>query len=525
MNLRFLHRATRVSICISLLSPATCLTSVGFAAPVTPNTGCESLLQLKLPDTTIIFAKSETSESYRPPVWDEKGPPPPSTHDLPPFCRVAADITPSPDSNIKIEVWMPVSGWNGKFEGIGNGGWSGRIWYPYMGVALRKGYATASTDTGHQGTGGDASFAMGHPEKVVDFGYRAVHEMTIKAKAIIAAYYGGPPKLSYWDGCSSGGKQGLKEAQRYPNDYDGIIAGAPANSWTRLSASGVWIAQSNHDGAAVVLSKDNLALLHKTALDSCDLLDGLKDGLIGNPLDCHFDPSKLLCKGTDRSACLSQPQVEAAEKIYAGPTNLRTGDRVFPGLEPGSELGWFVFGSFPEPPIVASHFKYLVFNDPAWDFRKLNFDADIALADKLDNGVITATDPDLKKFFAHGGKLILYHGWSDPMIAPQNTINFYKDVLHTSGKQAETSVRLFMAPGMDHCGGGEGPFAFDMDGALSQWVEQDKAPALIVAAHLPADPASHTADRTRPLCAYPRVAKYKGTGSTDDASNFVCMKQ
>jgi feruloyl esterase len=349
--------------------------------------------------------------------------------------------------------------------------------------------------------------------------------MTIKARAIIAAYYGGPPKYSYWEGCSNGGGQGLKEAQRYPNDYDGIIAGAPANNWTNLSASGVWIAQSNHNGEAVVLSNDNLALLHRAALDSCDLLDGLKDRLISNPSDCHFDPGKLLCKGTDRSACLTHPQVEVAEKIYAGPTNPRTGEQVFPGLEPGSELGWFIMGSLPEPPMVASYFKYLVFHDPDWDFRKLNFDADIALADKLDNGVIAATDPDLRKFFAHGGKLILYHGWSDQLISPQNTISYYKDVLHTSGKQAETSVRLFMAPGMDHCVGGEGPFAFDMDDALSQWVEHDKAPALIVAAHLPPGPAAHTPDRTRPLCAYPRVAKYRGTGSIDDASNFVCMKQ
>jgi feruloyl esterase len=357
---------------------------------------CESLLQLKLPDTTITVAKSETSESYRPPAWDVKGPPRPSTNDLPPFCRVAADIKPTPDSNIKIEVWMPVSGWNGKFEGVGNGGWSGQIWYPYMGLALRKGYATASTDTGHQGTAEDASFAMGHPEKVADSGYRAVHEMTTKARAIIAAYYGGPPKFSYWDGCSKGGGQGLKEAGRYPNDYDGIIAGAPGNNLTHSMASGVWIAQSNHNGEAVVLSNDDFALLHRAALDSCDLLDGLKDGLISNPSACHFDPGKLLCKGADRSACLTHPQVEAAEKIYAGPTNPRTGEQVFPGLEPGSELGWFIMGSFPEPPIVASYFKYLVFHDPAWDFRKLNFDADITLADKLESGVFAATEKILR---------------------------------------------------------------------------------------------------------------------------------
>jgi feruloyl esterase len=217
--------------------------------------------------------------------------------------------------------------------------------------------------------------------------------------------------------------------------------------------------------------------------------------------------------------------VEAAEKIYSGPTNPRTGEQVFPGLEPGSEPGWFIFGSFPEPPIVASHFKYLVFKDATWDFRELNFDSDIALSDKLDRGIITATDPNLKEFFAGGGKLILYHGWSDSMIAPKNTISYYNNVLRVSGGQAESSIRLFMAPGMGHCGGGEGPFAFDMDSALSEWVEQGNAPEVIVAAHLTSDPAAHGPDRTRPLCAYPKIAKYKGTGSIDDASSFVCTKR
>lgn len=524
MSVKVLNRATRVSTSMSLFVLGVFATSMGMAAPAPHATPCESLLQLKLPDTTVTIAKSETRETYHPPEWDVEGPPPPSTSDLPPFCRVAADIRPTTDSDIKIEVWMPVSGWNGKFMGIGNGGWSGRVWYPFMGVALRKGYATSSTDTGHQGAGGDAKFAMGHPEKVVDFGYRAVHEMTVKAKAIIAAYYGGQPKFSYWSGCSSGGRQGLKEAQRFPKDYDGIIAGAPANNSIHLAASGIWIAQANHDGEGIVLNEDHLALLHKAALDSCDALDGIKDRLINDPPACHFDPKMLLCKGTDRSACLTGPQVEAAEKIYAGPKNPRTGEQVFPGLEPGSELGWFIFGSLPEPPIVASHFKYLVFNDAAWDFRKLNFDSDIALADKLDQGIIAATDPNLKEFFAGGGKLIMYHGWNDSLIAPQNTISYYNAVLRASGSQAASSIRLFMAPGMDHCSGGEGPFAFDMDSALSEWVEQGKAPELIVAAHLASDSAALGPDRTRPLCAYPKIAKYKGQGSTDDASSFVCTK-
>ena len=486
---------------------------------------CESLATLALPDTTITLAKPEPAGTFTPPKpVSFPGPP---LDNLPAFCRVAAEIKPTKDSDIKFEVWMPASNWNGKFMGIGNGGWSGEIWYPFMGVALRRGYAAASTDTGHEGSAGDASFALGHPEKVIDFGYRAVHEMTVKAKAIIAAYYGDAPKHSYWNGCSSGGKQGLKEAQRFPRDYDGIIAGAPANFWTHLIVSGIWIADATRENPAGYIPKDKLPLLHKAVLNACDTLDGLKDGVLEDPRRCHFDPKVLQCKDTEGPDCLTAAQVEAARKIYAGPSNPQTGEQIFPGLERGSEGGWSFFVGGPEPRIVASHFKYLVFKNPNWDFRSLNFDSDVTLADKLDNGLITATDPNLKEFFAQSGKLLLYHGWNDGGIAPQNTINYYNSVTGAMGgsDKVQDSIRLFMAPGMDHCYGGDGPFAFDSIAPLEQWVEKGKAPDRIVAAHLPPGPAPAKPDRTRPLCPYPQVAKYKGSGSTDDASNFVCAKE
>jgi feruloyl esterase len=489
---------------------------------------CESLATLALPDTTITLAKSEPAGTFTPakPVH-LPGPP---LDNLPAFCRVAGEIKPTKDSDIKFEVWMPVSGWNGKFMSLGNGGWSGEIWYPFMGVALRRGYAAASTDTGHEGSGVDASFALGHPEKVIDFGYRAVHEMTVKAKAIIAAFYGDAPKHSYWNGCSSGGKQGLKEAQRFPRDYDGIIAGAPANFWTHLIVSGIWIADATRENPAGFLPKEKLPLLHKAVMDACDALDGVKDGVLEDPRRCHFDPKVLLCKGADGPDCLTAAQVEAARGIYAGPKNPRTGEQIFPGLEPGSEGEWDFYAGGQEPPIVASHFKYLVFKNPNWDFRSLNFDSDVALADKLDNGLIAAIDPNLKEFFAQGGKLFLYHGWNDGGIAPQNTINYYNSVVAAMGgpDKVRDSMRLFMAPGMDHCYGGDGPFDFDTIAVLEQWVEKGKAPDRIVAAHLPIGPrgqASAKPDRTRPLCTYPQVAKYKGSGSTDDASNFVCAQE
>ena len=254
-------------------------------------------------------------------------------------------MRPSPDSDIKIEVWLPASGWNGKFLAVGNGGWSGAIVYPALATSLLRGYATASTDTGH--SGGSGSFALGHPEKLTDFAYRAVHEMTVQAKAIIAAHYGSPARLSYWNGCSSGGKQGLKEAQRFPGDYDGIIAGAPANYWTHLVTQSLWVAQATLTDPARYVPPAKFPLINKAVLDACDRLDGVKDGLLGDPSQCRFDPAALRCQGDDAPTCLTGPQVEAVRRIYSAAKNPRTGDIIFPGLAPGSELGWNALAGGP----------------------------------------------------------------------------------------------------------------------------------------------------------------------------------
>ena len=491
------------------------------AFPQAPGKGasCESLAAAALPDTAITLAQSTPAGDFRPPV---AAPTPPGAlpyKDLPAFCRVAASIKPTPDSNIKIEVWMPASGWNGKFEAVGNGGWSGAISYPAMARALAHGYATASTDTGHSGASG--SFALGHPEKLIDFGYRSVHEMTLKAKAIVAAFYGNGPRFSYWNGCSSGGKQGLREAQQFPADYDGIVAGAPANFWTHLMTSGIWVAQAALVDPARYLPKEKYALIHKAVLEACDARDGVKDGVLEDPTRCHFDPKVLECKEGDAPTCLTAPQIETARRIYAPVTNPRTGKEIFPGLEPGSELGWAGMAGGPKPfAIPVDHFKYVVFKDPDWDYRTFNFDSDLALADKLDDGTLNATDPNLKGFLARGGKLLLYHGWNDQLIAPSNSINYYQNVMTTMGAdKVRDSVRLFMAPGMNHCAGGDGPNAFDPVTVIEQWVEKGKAPDQIVASHI----TNGAVDRTRPLCPYPQIAKYKGTGSTDDAANFACV--
>jgi feruloyl esterase len=493
------------------------------AAPARDATSCESLAKLALPDTTITMAESVAAGAFTIPPGGLPIPGGVSAKNLPAFCRVAATIKPTSDSDIRVEVWLPASAWNGKFQAIGNGGWIGAIIYQPMTAALARGYATAGTDTGHQGGVMDASFALGHLEKVTDFGYRAVHEMTVKAKALISAFYGDAPKYSYWNGCSSGGKQGLKEAQKFPDDFNGIIAGAPANYWTHLTAASVWVGMITHKDPASFVPPAKFPVIHKAVLEACDALDGLKDGVIDDPRRCHFDLNTIECKKGDAPDCLTAAQADVVRQIYAPATNPRTKKVVYPGLEPGSELGWGLLAGGKEPAeIGATHYRYIVYKDPKWDWHSLDLDKSIALADELDNGTINATDPNLKPFFSHGGKLLMYHGWADPLIASENSIDYYQSVLAATGgaKKAASSIRLFMAPGMDHCFGGEGPNVFDAVPVIEQWVENGKTPDQIVASHM----KGAAADRTRPLCPYPQVARYKGSGSIDDAANFTCVQ-
>ena len=480
---------------------------------------CSTLAALKLPGTTITQAESVPAGAFAAPAGAMMlGPV--NFKALPAFCRVMAIAKPTDDSEIRFEVWLPESDWNGKFEGTGNGGWLGAIIYSALADGLSRGYAVANTDTGHASGVMDASWALGHPEKVIDFAYRAVHEMTVEGKAMVAAYYGKKPSQSYWVGCSSGGKQGLKEAQKFPEDFNGIVAGAPANYWTHLTAATVWTGLLPLKTPASAIPKEKFPLIHKAALDACDALDGIKDGVIDDPKKCHFDPKVLQCKAADAPDCLTEAQVETATKLY-GPATTAHSVQFFPGLEPGSELGWgFLIGG-PEPSRIGSdYFTYIIHKDPHWNPRTMDFDKGVPQADVFDHGTISAIDPDLAKFKAHGGKLIMYHGWADALIAPQNSINYYSSVETAMGGTGKTNdfLRLFMAPGMGHCFGGDGPSSFDALRALETWVEQGKAPEEIVASHI----TNGQVDRTRPLCVYPKVAKYKGTGSSDDAANFSC---
>jgi feruloyl esterase len=468
---------------------------------------CESLSTLKLANTTITSAQVIPAGA----ASGGRGAP---AAPLPAYCRVQATVAPTSDSVIKIEVWMPATGWNGKFQGVGNGAWQGSIGTQALQTALQRGYAAASTDTGHEG--GSAEFAMGHPEKLIDFGYRAVHEMTEKGKAITAAFYDRGPQYSYFVGCSAGGKQAIKEAQMFPADYDGVVAGSPGVNWSGRALLSVWVGQAQAESN---LPREKWAVLNTAVLGACDASDGVKDGVIENPLQCKFDPQVLQCKAGDAADCLTAGQVETAKKIYGGVVHNRTKQSVVAGFSPGSELNWATMaGAQPFGPGLEL-FRFVVFGDRNWDFKTLNWDTHVDQTLKA-SASMDALDPNLKPFFDRGGKIISYHGWADPQISPGSTSSYYDSVIKTMGgaSKVQENFRLFMVPGMNHCGGGLGTDQFDMLTALENWVEKKQAPASIPASRV----AGGQTVRTRPLCPYPQVATFKGSGSTDDAANFAC---
>jgi feruloyl esterase len=512
---------------------------------------CESLINLKLSHTTILSATVVPEKPFN---ANRPGLPalPPVT--LPAHCEVKGVARPTSDSEIKFEVWLPVSGWNGKFQQVGNGGWAGSIPTQSMVEPLRRGYATAGTDDGHS-AGPGAIWAMGHPEKLIDFGYRAVHETSEQSKAIIRAFYGKAESFAYFVGCSDGGREALMEAQRYPDDFNGIIAGAPANFWTYLLTEAVWNAQALASPESFI-PPSKLPAIQKAAVEACDTIDGVKDGVIEDPRRCHFNPDILTCKGADGPDCLTGPQVEALKRIYEGPKNPRSGEQVFPGFSPGTEAvpgNWalWITGTAPGRSLQFmfgnTFYQHVVFEDLKWDYRALNFDGDVKLADQKAKQVLNSDNPDLRPFRARGGKLIQYHGWGDAAIPPLSSILYYGQVRSSLMKNRDAGAkarevgdfyRLFMVPGMGHCAGGLGANNFgnfgvssappdpdhDIVSALERWVEKGVAPARIVASgYVDGNPSKGAI--TRPLCPYPTVAHWKGTGSTNDAGNFECVDE
>jgi len=491
----------------------------GAASLVFAQTPCDRLESLSLPGATFTAVENVAAGPYRPAVAPANPAPPAGGRGaaqplmLPAYCRVAATLKPSADSDIRMEVWMPAENWNGKFQMVGNGGWAGVISFGAMAAALREGYAAASTDTGHEG--GNGMFALGHPEKITDFAWRAVHDTVVKSKALIAAFYGGSPKYSYWNGCSTGGRQALVEVTRFPNDFDGVVAGAPANPHIHLHAAGVERSLELMKNPQGVLSQAKVETLHKAVLAACDALDGVKDGLIGDPHKCRFDPASLLCKGADSDACLTAAQVETVKIVFADVKTTK-GEIVWTGYEPGGELQYTSLRTVPSPLGMAwDSIRILGHQDADYDFHKFDLDRDVELADKSG---IDAPTFDLSGFHSHGGKLLMYHGWADPAIPPGNTVNFYNGVLGKMGGRQDDWLRLFMVPGMQHCSGGPGPDQFNKMAVLERWREGGTAPDQIVASHV----TNGQVDMTRPLCPYPQVDVYQGTGSTNDAANFSC---
>jgi feruloyl esterase len=476
---------------------------------------CADLKQLKLPDTTIALAEPVAAGDFTAPglVRPLK---------VPAICRVAGVVTPA----IKFEVWLPEgSAWNGRFQAVGGGGLAGMISYGALADAVNGGYASASTDTGHEASDTTNAWVYDR-QRVMDYGYRAIHEMTVKAKAVIDAHYDKTPEYSYFNGCSTGGRQGLMEAQRYPDDYDGIISGAPVNRFTNLHMGQLWTARATLKKPGAVLTRDDLAKVSAAVLAQCDAADGVKDGMLADPRTCKFDPGTL--QG------FRPEQIEALKMIYRGAVNPRTGVQIYPGLEVGGEgpqpgnPGWGLIMNGKEPfaidgPVLGG----MGFGNPHWDWRTFDFDRDVALVDAKLFGTLNAINPDLRDFKKHGGKLIVYHGWSDPGVMPQQTLDYWNSVREYAGKAmggdggayTDEFARLYMLPGVGHCRGGVGPDQADWIGTLAGWVEKGKAPTSIVAHR--DDPQGKTV-MTRPLCAYPQVARYKGRGDTNDASNFEC---
>jgi len=491
---------------------------------------CAALADLSLPNTHVHLAEVLPAGAFLPPGATQP-------LDMPAFCRVAATTQPA----VTFEVWLPMDAWNSKFHTAGNGGMAGVISYGAMAAALKRGYATSSTDTGHVRPGTDgfsASWALDRPDLVEDFGHRSIHLTSVHGKTITEAFYEDAPEYAYYVGCSKGGQQGMMEAQRYPDDFDGLVVGNPAHNWTSFYAGAhLWYALATLDNPASYIPPNKVALLGKEVTLACDALDGIEDGVIDDPRKCTFDPNVLTCgANSNLDACFTPEQVQAVKDIWRGPTNT-AGEVLYPGLVPGGEAaagGWSSWVTGPEP-YAGIHYraadgfmKYMVFGDPDWDFRSWDYDRDLPTAIAKVGNALDANNPNLRPLRDGGGKLLLYHGWSDADISPLGTIDYYERVVSMLGDGQDRTTaladiqdffRLFMVPGMGHCRGGPGPDTFDALTALEQWVEHGEAPERIVASKVEAGDVL----RTRPLCPYPQVARWDGTGSSDDAANFSCV--
>jgi tannase/feruloyl esterase len=484
----------------------------GSSGAAQDRSACTRLSALSVPDVavtsaTVIPAKGETPE----------------------HCKIRGAL----EKTILFEVALPTGGWNGKFFFAGGGGYNGTI--PDLSQGIARGYVTAGTDTGHQGESNDASWALDNQKAQIDYGYRATHLVTVVAKQILREYYGRKERRAYFVACSNGGKMGLTEIQRYPDDYDGAVTGCPVIDRTNLMMAFIWLGQALGSDS---IPKAKLPAIARATLAACDAQDGLKDGVIDSPDQCTFDPQVLTCKGRDGVDCLTPGQVTALAKIYAGPVNSK-GERLFPGYPPGHEEDYaaFITGDGDQHRsstwrLADGFMRYFAFGPNYDSMKEFNFDTSLAalkpfVADQ------DADKTDLSAFRARGGKLIMYVGWADHSIPPARAVRYYNDVRTQTG---DNFIRLFMVPGMHHCTNGPGPWNFGARGqralrddaehdivrALDMWVEHGTAPTRLIAAKFTNDDPTQGVARTRPLCPYPQVARYAGSGSIDDAASFTC---
>jgi feruloyl esterase len=555
-------------------------TALGLAPALAMAADCAALAGAMLPGSygTVTDATLVPAGSFAAPTG--------VSYDIPaPFCRVQATLRPSPDSDIKVEVWLPQgSAWNGRYLGTGNGGYAGAISYGALANGVQLGFATANTDMGTApSTSLDGRPIIGRPEKWIDWGYRATHLMTAAGKEVLQSHYGKASQYSYFSGCSTGGSQALHEAQQFPEDYDGILAGAPANNRTHLHTDILWDFDVTHRTPDSLIPQDKLALMTKAVLAACVVRSGglPDDPYLTDPRLCRWDPGEIQCAedASDTSQCLLPAQVQAARQIYDGPRNPRTGHLIYAGPKRGSESGssfdWAALQgiTFPSDIPQFSGLFYWAFG-PDWDWRSFDYDRDMAQLDDLFAGVLNANDPDLSRFSGRGGKLIGFHGFADALVPTQDFISYYERVAARDRGQADPTpasyggdlvstvihgpeylneddgvaggaasktaqyFRLFLAPGMGHCSGGPGPNQFgnvqpaavpadpehNLLLALQRWVEQGAAPRSVTATKFVNDlPASGVA-ATRSLCAYPRVAHYRGQGDLNDAASFTCVR-
>jgi Tannase and feruloyl esterase. len=452
----------------------------GWITPASASQPCDTLRGARVGHAVVVDARSAAAGEFR-----QAGLPDQAVGGVavPETCRLTVVASPVEGSRIEFEPWLPATGWNRRLKMLGNGGYSSALPYRHMAGAVAAGYAVTATDTGHKGD--DPAFAIGLPQSIVDWGHRAVHETIVAAKHLTGQFYGRLADFTYFEGCSTGGQQGLMEAQRYPADFDGIVAGAPGNNRTRLNVGFLWQFVANHraDGT-LILPASKLGLLQEGSLRACGTESERTRGFLENPLSCRFDPADLVCTNNAASDCLTTEEAAAARRLYAGARNPRTGAQIYPPWPPGSEVGWSLYWADPRDPrqpARANFFRFWAFGDPGWDWRSFDFDRSMRLIDPKLMRAIDAVEPDLSRFARGGGKLIIYQGLADPVVSPHDTVRYFDRIWGSGSIDTADFARLFLVPGMAHCGGGPGAIDLKADLALEAWVERGMAPELLPA--------------------------------------------